>query len=154
MSKRLTDEQLERLFCAHWSRTRDLVGSLRIVLEAARVGEAAAALRGAARARHARRARSAAAIPGDLSLVARVARADGLDVRQLIGHERSRTPSRSRFVAMWILRKMRQRSLAEVARTFGGRCTSDVVYAVRAVDERIKLEPGLRAQLRRLAGAR
>lgn len=87
----------------------------------------------------------------DAIVLKRVARAGRVDVRQLVAQDRSRSSSEWRFVAMWVLRRARNRSLSQIAAALGRNDHSCVVRGVRIVDQRVAREPRLRAKLWRLA---
>ncbi len=58
-----------------------------------------------------------------------------LRIADLLGPKRTRTIARPRQVAMYLAKKMTQRSLPEIGRRFGGRDHTTVIHAVRKITE-------------------
>ena len=56
-------------------------------------------------------------------------------ISDLLGPKRTRTIARPRQVAMYLAKKMTQRSLPEIGRRFGGRDHTTVIHAVRKITE-------------------
>jgi len=151
---RLSDEQLEALFCGHWEKTRDLVACLRVVIDAAKIGQPRALARAAADIRRARRplvvsqmVDRAQSIQRAQPILHRFARAHGVSLRALFGRRGSRSVARVRYEAMWVLRQVAEMSYPEIGLAVGGRCHTDAIVGVRKTEARVAGDPRLRARL-------
>jgi chromosomal replication initiation ATPase DnaA len=151
--RRLTGDQLEALFCAHWARTRDLRACLRLVIDAEKRGEAAALAAAAAWVRHQARPGVAdkllaqvAVVEQAKPLLERFARASGLQLHALIGRKKTRAISRRRDEAMLVVRKATDMSYPEISLAFGRRHSS-VIRGVRRAEARIANDPAMRVRL-------
>ncbi|MDT7934645.1 MAG: chromosomal replication initiator protein DnaA [Sphingomonadaceae bacterium] len=79
-------------------------------------------------------------------IIRRTADQFGLKVSDLLSPSRARDIARPRQVAMYVAKKMTQRSLPEIGRRFGGKDHTTVLHAVRRIEE-------LRATDRELDGS-
>lgn len=154
MNARLDDDQLEALFLAHWSKTKDLRACLRLVRDAVMHGETKALARAGADHRHASRAEVAenaaertAVVRRVVPIVRRFAQARGVPFRELVGRGRTRTVARFRWEAMWLLKTTEGMSFPEISLVFGGRSHSLAIHGFRLVEQRIAADPTLRSTL-------
>lgn len=155
MSRVPTIGAMEQLFCERWGRTGgDLTAIMRELRDMVLVGAPRARARASLVERRRRSGRlsaphvrlAAASVP----LLRSVARAAGVEVTEILGQDRTRTASRARFEAMWILRRARKMSYEEIGAVVGGRDHSVAHRAVKLVDQRVAEEPELAARLRRI----
>ena len=78
-------------------------------------------------------------IPSDKILEA-VAHDGGVDVKDLLGQNRSAKVARPRQIAMYLLRELNETSLPQIGELLGGRDHTTVLYAIRKVAEDEKLK--------------
>ena len=78
-------------------------------------------------------------IPSDKILDA-VAEYEGVDIKDLIGQNRSAKIARPRQIAMYLLREINETSLPQIGELLGGRDHTTVLYAIRKVAEDEKLK--------------
>lgn len=78
-------------------------------------------------------------IPSDKILDA-VAEFEGVDIKDLIGQNRSAKIARPRQIAMYLLREINETSLPQIGELLGGRDHTTVLYAIRKVAEDEKLK--------------
>jgi len=64
-------------------------------------------------------------------------------VSDLLSHKRNRVFARPRQVAMFLAKEMTDRSLPEIARKFGGRDHTTIMYGVRRVEQLIDSDQGI-----------
>lgn len=106
----------------------------------------------APRPTHGAAAATGAAPPVRLVLQA-VARHYGLTLAELIGPSRRRSLADARGVGMYLARRMTALSLGSIGSACGGRDHTTVLHAVRLVAARLRSDPGLAADVDRLADA-
>ena len=153
-----TLEEIERVFAERWSQLPAETDRLRPSLQAVRDLIVVGASRARARAgiadrkrrRTARRHRQIAST-AEVTVLRRVARAGKIKVDRLMARDHSRTASRWRFRAMWVLYRVLDRSQEEVAELLERRDHSCVHRGVGIVDREIERDPRLGVRLRRLA---
>jgi hypothetical protein len=152
--KRLTDEQLEALFCGHWEKTHDLLASLRLVIDADRLGRPQAVARAGAQLRHTQRpvvisrlVDRAKIVQIAQPIIERFARESGMPVRQLFARRGSRTIVKKRDEAMLVIRRLTDMSYPEIGLAFGGRSHSDARAGVMRAEARIATDDVARARL-------
>ena len=68
-------------------------------------------------------------------IVRKVADHYNLKIAEIVGPRRTKTLARARQVAMYLAKKLTQRSLPDIGRRFGGRDHTTVIHAVRRIDE-------------------
>ncbi len=78
-------------------------------------------------------------IPSDKILDA-VAEYEGVEIKDLIGQNRSAKIARPRQIAMYLLREINETSLPQIGELLGGRDHTTVLYAIRKVAEDEKLK--------------
>lgn len=70
-----------------------------------------------------------------------------LDLRDFVSKQRSRRVARPRQIAMYLSRKLTERSLPEIGRRFGGRDHTTVLHACKRVEELCELDPVFRQEI-------
>lgn len=70
-----------------------------------------------------------------------------LDLRDFISKQRSRRVARPRQIAMYLSRKLTERSLPEIGRRFGGRDHTTVLHACRRVEALCDADPMFRQEV-------
>ena len=84
-------------------------------------------------------------------IAAAAARAHDLSVPEMFSDGRSRSRVRARRTAWWLARRLTRRSLAEIARDFGGVNHTTVLYGLRRLEELERDDPREGERLRDLA---
>jgi chromosomal replication initiator protein len=64
-----------------------------------------------------------------------------LDLRDFVSKQRSRRVARPRQIAMYLSRKLTERSLPEIGRRFGGRDHTTVLHACKTIEALCKVDP-------------
>lgn len=155
---RLSDEQLEALFCGHWEKTRDLGACLRLVIDAATRGQPRAIARAGAERRRSSRLAAvsrlvdrAHAIQQAQPILKRFAAANGVHVRVFAARRGSKSVARMRYEAMWVLRQIAEMSYPEIGLAIGGRHHTDAIVGFKKTEARISADPTLRSRLLKAA---
>jgi chromosomal replication initiation ATPase DnaA len=79
-----------------------------------------------------------------------VALSYGLHPISMTSQNRERSVSWPRQIAMFLTREITARSFPEIGRVFGGRDHSTVIHAIHAVQQRMKKDPLVRADVEAL----
>ncbi len=79
-----------------------------------------------------------------------VAQVFGVEVADLQKSSRQRTVSRLRQIAMYLLRRHTNLSLAQIGQLLGGKDHTTVLYAVRCIDKGLDKDPNLAQQVARV----
>ena len=74
----------------------------------------------------------------------------GLTKTELLSERRVRSVARPRQVSMWLCKQLTSRSYPDIARRSGGRDHTTVLHAVRRIEELIKTDPNLAADVEAL----
>ena len=77
-------------------------------------------------------------IPSVDTIIAEICKYYRIDEKAVRGKQRDRDAVRSRQVAMYLIRKIGNISLADIGKEFGGRDHSTVIYAIEQVEQRIQ----------------
>jgi chromosomal replication initiator protein len=70
-----------------------------------------------------------------------------LDLRDFVSKQRSRRVARPRQIAMYLSRKLTERSLPEIGRRFGGRDHTTVLHACKTVEALCEVDPVFRQEV-------
>ncbi|MGR3483999.1 MAG: chromosomal replication initiator protein DnaA [Paracoccaceae bacterium] len=81
--------------------------------------------------------------------------AEHYDIRpaDITGPRRTRAVARPRQVAMWLAKRMTQRSLPDIGRRFGGRDHTTILHGVRVIEDLRLRDPNLAQDLEELSQA-
>lgn len=93
---------------------------------------------------------AAAAIAVD-QIKAATALATGITVAQIDGTRHTRPVAHARHAGIWLARQLTGPSLPAIARQFGGRDHTTILYALRRVETRMAEDASYRAWLDQLA---
>ena len=89
--------------------------------------------------------------PSIAAIQNRVARQFGVRVADIRSDRRGQAIVWPRHVAMWLCRELTPHSLPQIARHFGGRDHTTVMYAIRRIEDRMERRPDEASAIRALA---
>lgn len=86
-------------------------------------------------------------------VIGATARRHGLTAADLVGSSRSRQVSQARGMAMYLARRLTQKSLQSIGAALGGRDHTTVLHGIRVTEVRRSRDPGVAADIEQLIAA-
>jgi chromosomal replication initiation ATPase DnaA len=83
-------------------------------------------------------------------VIGATARRHGLTAADLVGPSRCRQVSQARGMAMYLARRLTQKSLQSIGAAFGGRDHTTVLHGIRVTEARRSLDPGVATDIEQL----